>query len=416
MIEAKGTVLNRREFLRLAGIGGACAAASSPFLSGRLGRLLTGAGVAEAAGASPLARNAPEARYYVSTLAPAGVCASCHGDASDLDVSYRHTSRAVKCFLCANECDIPDGARGLCRARENVGGVLKTLVYGRPAAIHVDPIEKKPFYHFLPGTTAFSIGTAGCPLRCEFCQNWELSSAAPEEIEGEEVTPGAIVRAALRRGAPTIAFTYNEPTVFFEYLADISREGRKEGLRHVLVSSGYMNPEPLEEMCGFLDAIKIDLKGYDEEFYRKVCGGELGPVLRSIRGAARRGVHLEIVNLVVPTLNDSPERLRELCRWVAGETGPDTPVHFTRFHPDYRMLNLPPTPVSTLERAWEIAREEGLRYPYVGNVPDHPGNNTYCPSCGGKAIERIGFHTIGVRVDEEGRCAACGAPIAGVWK
>ena len=414
MSERNGKTMNRREFLRLAGLAGGCAAAATLGVPGRIGRALGGA--AEAADGSALARSAPEARYYVSTLTPEGACASCHAGAAGLDPGYRHTSRAVKCLLCANECDIPDGSRGRCRVRENVGGVLKTLTYGRPAAVHLDPIEKKPFYHFLPGSAAFSIGTAGCPLRCEFCQNWELSSATPERIEGEEVTPEATVRAALRREAPVIAYTYNEPTVFFEYLADISRAGRREGLRHVLVSCGYMNPEPLAEMCGFLDAIKIDLKGYDERFYREVCGGELAPVLRSIRETAKRGVHLEIVNLVVPTLNDSPDQLRDLCRWVAGEIGPDTPVHFTRFHPDYRVQNLPPTPVSTLERAWETAREEGLRYPYVGNVPDHPGNHTYCPSCGAKAIERIGFHTVAVHIDGEGRCGKCGETIAGVWR
>jgi pyruvate formate lyase activating enzyme len=298
--------------------------------------------------------------------------------------------------------------------RENVGGTLRTLSYGRPAAVHTDPIEKKPFYHFLPGSLAYSIGTAGCPLRCKFCQNWELSQASPEDLNAPEITPGAIVRGAERNAAPVIAFTYNEPTVFFEYIRDIVDEGKPRGIRHVLVSCGFMNPEPLAELCTMLDAIKIDLKGYSESFYRNVCGADLAPVLRTIRTIASRGVHLEIVNLVVPTLNDSEKDMKDLCEWVVGEAGPDVPVHFTRFHPDYRLMNLPPTPVSTLERAREIALASGLRYPYVGNVPGHPGNHTFCPGCGEIVVERRGFSVRRERL-KGGTCEACGTAIAGIW-
>ena len=303
---------------------------------------------------------------------------------------------------------------GRCRARANVDGELRSLVYGRPVAVHVDPIEKKPFYHFLPGSSAFSLATTGCPLRCRFCQNWELSQASPEDYDVPYVAPGDLARDAERRQARVVAFTYNEPTVFVEYLLDIARAARTRGLRTALVSCGFMNEAPLADMCQALDAIKIDLKGFSEEFYRDVSGASLKPVLRSIRQVAKSGVHLEIVNLVVPTLNDSDRSLQELARWVAGEVGLDVPVHFTRFHPDYQLRNLPPTPVATLERARAIAQEAGLRYAYVGNVPGHPGNDTYCPRCGKAVVRRQSFFVTEVRLSN-GRCRFCGEHVAGVW-
>jgi pyruvate formate lyase activating enzyme len=296
----------------------------------------------------------------------------------------------------------------------NVGGELRTLVYGRPITEHVDPIEKKPFYHFLPGSEAYSLATSGCPLRCQFCQNWQISQARPEDYQADFCPAEEMAARAQQRLAPVIAFTYNEPTVFIEYIRDIVAEGKPLGLRHAMVSCGFTNPEPLAELCALLDAIKIDLKGYSEEFYRTVCEARLDPVLRTIRAIASRGVHLEIVNLVVPTLNDSEKDLEGLCAWLCGEIGPDVPVHFTRFHPDYRLLHLPPTPVPTLERARDIALAAGLRYPYVGNVPGHAGNHTYCPGCGKIVIEREGFSVRSERL-KGGRCAECGYAIAGVW-
>jgi pyruvate formate lyase activating enzyme len=295
-----------------------------------------------------------------------------------------------------------------------VNGELRSLVYGRPVSVHVDPIEKKPFYHYLPGTAAFSLATAGCPLHCKFCQNWEISQARPEDFDTDYVPPGGIVRAAGKRNAPVIAFTYNEPTVFTEYMIDIARAARKQDISCVLISCGFMNEEPLAEMCSVLDAIKIDLKGFSKEFYKRVCSADLDPVLKSIKHVARSGVHLEIVNLVVPTLNDSDEMLRALSRWVVNEVGPDVPIHFTRFHPDYQMLNLPPTPVSTLENAYDIARDEGVNFPFVGNVPGHRGNNTYCPKCGEAVIVRTGFFVKEIRI-KGGRCAHCEERISGVW-
>jgi pyruvate formate lyase activating enzyme len=296
----------------------------------------------------------------------------------------------------------------------NVDGELRSLVYGRPVAIHVDPIEKKPFYHFLPGSDAFSFATSGCPLHCKFCQNWEISQSRPEDVNVPFVRPFELVDSAKSRRAPVIAFTYNEPTVFIEYLADTAVLARKQKLRCVMVSCGFMKPAPLSELCGLLDAIKIDLKGFSPDFYRNVCSAQLQPVLNTIRQIARSGIHLEIVNLVVPTLNDSETMLHGLVDWITGEIGPDVPIHFTRFHPDYQLLNLPPTPVATLERFRNYAMGKGIRYAYVGNVPNHPGNHTYCPRCGKAVIERSSIFITGLNM-EHGRCKYCAKEIAGVW-
>jgi pyruvate formate lyase activating enzyme len=296
----------------------------------------------------------------------------------------------------------------------NVGGELRSLVYGRPVAVQVDPIEKKPFFHFLPGSTAYSLGTAGCPLRCKFCQNWQISQARPDDYDLPFTSASAVVDAAVARRAPVVAFTYNEPTVFAEYALDIAAAGRRRGLRSVMVSCGFMNERPLADLCGALDAIKIDLKGFSDEFYRTVSGAALAPVLRTIAQIRKAGVHLEIVNLVVPTLNDADASLRGLVDWVMGELGPDVPLHFTRFHPDYQLLNLPPTPIATLERARAMALDRGLRYPYVGNVPGHPGNHTYCPRCRARVVTRQDFFVLESTL-KNGRCGACGYAIAGVW-
>jgi pyruvate formate lyase activating enzyme len=376
---------------------------------------------AQAAGGASLARllrQAPAARYWIGAgPGPhAAACLDCH-TAEELhgETSHQHHGQPVRCLLCAHRCLSKPGERGACRDRYNDDGTLKTLVWGRPITTHTDPIEKKPFYHFLPGSMAFSLATSGCPLRCKFCQNWEISQASPEDYAPDIIPPQQIVSAGQQERAPIVAFTYNEPTVFFEYMADIAAVAREEGLRCVLVSCGFMQPEPLQDMCGFLDAIKIDLKGINEHFYHEVCQAELAPVQRSIRTVARSGVHLEIVNLVVPTLNDAESDLDTLSAWIASETGFDTPVHFTRFHPDYQLRNLPPTPVQTLEHARELALGHGLHYPYVGNVPGHPGDNTYCPHCGKVVIARKGFFIEAINL-KDGRCAACGQTIAGVWK
>jgi pyruvate formate lyase activating enzyme len=397
-------MISRREFL-----------ISSTGIATAVGATLAFSHAAAIDRAENLIRTAPRARYWTSTASPGTSCFTCHQPEAKLQPGAHDGHPAIiKCLLCAQGCVLKSGERGKCRARMNVNGELRSLVYGRPVSIHVDPIEKKPFYHFLPGSDAFSFATAGCPLRCKFCQNWEISQSRPEDFDVPFVRPAEMVGAASAKRSPIMAFTYNEPTVFMEYLADTAALAKKQKLRSVMISCGFMNSEPLAEMCRLLDAIKIDLKGYSPDFYRNVCGAELQPVLNSIRQIAKSGIHLEVVNLVVPTLNDSEKMLRGLVEWIAGEIGLDVPIHFTRFHPDYQLLNLPPTPVATLERFRDFAMSKGLRYAYVGNVPNHPGNHTYCPQCGKAVIERNSIFITALNM-ERGTCKFCGKAIAGVW-
>ncbi len=360
-----------------------------------------------------------EARYYASFSSEGSLnCAACHATTEEpLPVSYchiPHTGTYVQCNLCPRRCIIADGERGNCQVRENRAGRLYSMVYGNPCAVHVDPIEKKPFYHFLPTASAFSLATAGCNLHCLYCQNWTISQVPPEQTQNMDLPPEAVVHYANQYQAPVIAYTYSEPTIFYEYMLATARLARQAGLRNAVISAGFINPDPLRELCAAVDAIKIDLKGYDEDFYREVCDAELEPVLEAIRTIYESRVHLEIVNLVVPSLNDNLEQLRALASWVAGELSPDVPLHFSRFHPQYKLANLPPTPVERLDQAREIALEEGLHFVYVGNVPGHAGNHTYCPGCGRALIVRQGF---GVREYhlKEGACETCGEPIPGVW-
>jgi pyruvate formate lyase activating enzyme len=411
-----GQSLSRRKFITESGliVGGVYAALSCPPVLENLFALT--ARKFEDDYRKQLYEQSPIARYWLSTDLKNVDCLKCHTtEEVDGKSGFNHEETIIKCLLCAQGCIIKEGDQGKCRARMNVGGKLRSLVYGRPIAIHVDPIEKKPFFHFLPGTQAYSLATAGCPLSCQFCQNWEISQAKPEDYPVKFKAPEEIVNESRSQSTPTVAFTYNEPTVFVEYLTDIARQAKKEELKSVLVSCGFMNQEPLQEMCDVLDAIKIDLKGFSEDFYHKVCNAELKPVLRSIKQISKSKVHLEIVNLVVPTLNDSDKMLNDLADWIIGEVGPDVPIHFTRFHPDYKLLNLPPTPISTLERARDTAMSKGIHYAFVGNVPGHPGNSTYCPACGKIVIKRSGFFVLENHL-KNGRCEYCGHPIAGVWK
>ncbi len=405
--------ISRRTFLKGLAGAGLCALGGGALWADRR---LAGDGTT-AATPPPLPAYTREAMYY--TGIEGGLdCAACHAPAEPSPALYCHVphqGRYVRCGLCPNRCTLAEGERGTCRVRENRGGKLYTFVYGNPCALHLDPIEKKPFFHFLPGTTAFSLATAGCSLRCQYCQNYTISQRSPEETENYDAPPAAIVAATAGQGAPTIAYTYSEPMVFYEYMLDTARLGRRAGLRSVVISSGYVNPEPLQELCQAVDAIKIDLKGFNDGFYRQVCGGTLAPVLEAIRVIHNAGVHLEIVNLVVPTLNDDPAELRALAEWVLEAVGPDVPLHFSRFHPDYQLLNLPPTPVETLEQARQAALEVGLNYVYLGNVPGHEGNHTYCPNCRQRIIERTGMATTAIHM-AGGRCGYCGTPIAGVWQ
>ena len=362
-----------------------------------------------------LYKNAPIARFWTSTVLKNADCISCHAPNELSEKTHTHREKTVKCLLCAQCCLIKENEHGKCRGRINFKGELHSLVYGRPIAIHIDPIEKKPFYHFLPGSEAYSLATAGCPLSCMFCQNWEISQSSPEDNQVKFIPPTEIVNNSKQKEVPIIAFTYNEPTTFFEYIVDIAKEAKKLNIRSVLVSCGFMNPDPLKELCDDLDAIKIDLKGYSDNFYKNVCNASLSPVLRTIKQIAKSKTHLEIVNLVVPTLNDSEKMMSELVNWIANEIGNDVPIHFTRFHPDYKLLNLPPTPISTLEHIREMAMSKGIHYAFVGNVPGHEGNHTYCPSCRKTIIKRSGFFLTENNI-KNGKCGFCGTVIAGVWK
>jgi pyruvate formate lyase activating enzyme len=322
--------------------------------------------------------------------------------------------RAVRCKLCPRECVVGDGGRGFCRVRENRGGSYFTLVHSRVVAAHIDPIEKKPFFHFLPGTMAMSVSTGGCNLNCKFCQNWEISQPRPEELDAQYVPPAMLVAAARREHCASVALTYSEPIVCAEYLLDAAEAAAREGVRSVMVSGGFAQQAPLREFCRRLSAIKIDLKSFSEKYYREVVRGELKPVLEAILTARKEARWLEIVYLVVPTLNDSEAEFRAAARWMKTELGNDVPVHFTRFYPKYLLKNLPPTPVPTLERAKAVAEAEGLQYVYIGNVPGHPGENTYCPKCRKLLIERAGF-TIAQAHLKKGKCEGCGQAIPGVW-
>ncbi|MGB9906064.1 MAG: AmmeMemoRadiSam system radical SAM enzyme [Candidatus Saccharicenans sp.] len=322
--------------------------------------------------------------------------------------------REIRCDLCPRFCQLGDKERGFCGVRENQDGKYYTLVYGQVASLNVDPIEKKPFFHFLPGSEAFSLATAGCNLSCKFCQNWEISQMRPEQVKNIYLPPEAVVSSCERYNCPVIAYTYTEPVIFFEYMYDSSLLARKKGIKNVVVTAGYINPGPLADLLRVVEAIKVDLKAFNQNFYTEYVRGQLPPVLETIKQIARSGCWLEIVYLVIPTLNDRPEEIREMCRWLKNEIGPDFPLHLSRFHPMYLIKNLPPTPVATLDRLREVALEEGLHYVYVGNVPGHPGENTYCPKCGKLIIERYGY-IIRKKELSGNKCRYCGQVIAGVW-
>jgi len=326
----------------------------------------------------------------------------------------KHPDREVECVLCPRFCRLGDKERGYCGVRENEGGTYYTLVYGKACSINIDPIEKKPFFHFLPGTPALSIASAGCNVNCKFCQNWEISQVRPEQVRHVDFPPEDVARQAAESGCPSIAYTYTEPVVYFEYMFDTAQAARRRRVRSVVVSGGHVNAEPLRDLLTVVDAIKIDLKAFDPVVYRDYVRGELKPVLDAIRQIAKTKVWLEIVYLVIPTVNDGAEKVREMSRFIRDEAGAEVPLHFSRFQPMYLVKNLPPTPVSTLERLRAAALSEGLRFVYLGNVPGHEGESTFCPGCGKVIIRRFGYE-IQHNDCQGGKCAHCGRPIPGVW-
>ena len=322
--------------------------------------------------------------------------------------------KAVRCTLCPRRCAVPDGSRGYCRVRENRGGTYYSLVYGRPCTEHLDPIEKKPFFHVYPGTKAYSIATVGCNLHCKFCQNWDISQAKPEDVPVLYRKPAEIAQAARDAGARTLAYTYSEPTVFYEYMADCADAANELGIGSVVVSSGFITDAPHRALFPKVKAIKIDFKGFSEDFYRQTCDAQLQPVLDTLKRLAGSGVWYEIVTLLIPTLNDNAEETKRMAGWIVKELGPNVPVHFTRYHPMYMIRNLPPTPLETCMRARQIAMQEGCRYVYTGNAPGAEGQDTACHSCGTAVVRRYGYEILENNL-KAGKCPKCGTVIPGLW-
>ncbi|HSM14734.1 MAG TPA: AmmeMemoRadiSam system radical SAM enzyme [Thermoanaerobaculia bacterium] len=335
-----------------------------------------------------------------------------------MNVGSRFSTRLedgrVRCDVCPRGCSLREGQRGFCYVRACEGGEVVLTSYGRSSGFCVDPIEKKPLDHFLPGTAVLSFGTAGCNLACRFCQNWDISKSREWDRLSDRADPETIARAALDLGCRSVAFTYNDPTIFLEYAIDVARACRELGIHPVSVSAGYICPEPRRRLYAAMDAANIDLKAFTEAFYRKVCGGELEAVKETLVYLKRETeVWLEVTTLLIPGHNDSDSEIALLSAWFAAELGPDVPLHFTAFHPDWKMRDLPPTPPETLSRARRIAMEHGLRYVYTGNVHDAEGGSTYCPGCGTKLIGRDWYTLTTWRLDAEGRCERCGTGIPG---
>ncbi len=324
-------------------------------------------------------------------------------------------NKEISCELCPRECRVGNRERGYCGVRENREGTYYTLVYSRACSANVDPIEKKPFFHFLPGTKAFSIATAGCNLNCKFCQNWEISQVRPEQINSFNLPPEKVAQYAVDSGSRSIAYTYSEPVVFYEYMLDCAKAGRKKNIKSVVVSAGYIKKEPLLELCRNVDAIKIDFKGFTEKYYQDVCHGELRPIMDTLLELGKSGIWYEMVYLMLPTLNDNPREIGQMCDWIVKDLGVDVPIHFTRFYPMYLLKNLPSTPVSSLEQAKKIADQSGLKFVYIGNVPGHRAESTYCPRCKKKLIDRTGYSINEMNL-KEGKCKFCSEVIPGVWK
>lgn len=326
---------------------------------------------------------------------------------------YTVSGQMVHCHLCPHDCILGENDRGYCRVRVVKQRKLYSVVYGNPCAIHLDPVEKKPLYHFLPGTPIFSIATAGCNLRCLNCQNWEISQSRPEETVNSDLMPQSLVDTVTFQGIPSIAYTYSEPIVFFEYVKDTAIMANERGIRNVLVTAGYISEEPLRELCKVIDAVNCDLKAFNDRFYKKVTSAKLNPVLRCLEIMQEEGVWIEVTRLIVPTYSDDLGDIQSMCRWLVSSLGPDVPLHLSRFHPAFKLKGLPPTPTDVLDRARKTALDAGIRHVYVGNVPGHPAQNTVCPRCGRHVIERRGYRIVSNLL--EGGACPCGEPIPGVW-
>jgi len=322
--------------------------------------------------------------------------------------------KSAVCSHCPHRCRLAPGDLGICRNRANINGVVYSLVYGNPCSVNLDPVEKKPLFHFLPATTAFSIATAGCNFRCLNCQNWEISQRRPDEVRHRRLFPEEVVREAQKAGAASIAYTYSEPVTFFEYMFDTAAIARGRGIHGLLISNGYINPEPLAALCRVIAAANINLKAFDETTYRSLDGGGLAPVLEALKILHSEGVHLEVTHLVIPGYTDGVDELKRMCAWLLANLGPDVPLHFLRFFPRYRLSRLEPTPVRVIEEFRRIAMKEGIHYAYTGNIGISAGANTWCHNCGKLLVERKGY-LIPVMEIRKGRCRYCGTRIPGVW-
>ena len=320
----------------------------------------------------------------------------------------------IQCNICFRRCIVPPGGRGFCRVKENRDGRYYSLVYSSPSAVHVDPIEKEPQLHMLPGSEILCLGTAGCNFRCRHCHNWHLSQARPEDLDAYHLPPEKVIELAIQKDIPTISFTYNEPTVFYEYVYDIAVLAKKKGLKILWHSNGSMNPDPLRALLEYTDAVTIDLKGFTKKAYQN-SSAELKPVLETLKIIKQEGRWLEIVNLVIPTINDNPDDIQRMCEWIKENLGEEVPLHFSRFFPNYKLLHLPPTPIETLEDAYRIAKDTGLHYVTIGNVPGHKYNSTFCSKCGRRLIHRVHFQVSENNV-VKGRCKFCNHKIPGIWK
>ncbi|MCF8350527.1 MAG: AmmeMemoRadiSam system radical SAM enzyme [Bacteroidales bacterium] len=329
-------------------------------------------------------------------------------------IYYVNTPRGTKCRLCPQACVLKEGETGDCKTNLREDGKLFSITYGNPCAVHVDPIEKKPLYHFLPSSRAFSIATAGCNLACLNCQNWEISQSSPYDTRNHDLMPADVIEQCQAYDCRSIAYTYSDPIAFYEYTLDTSKLAKEKNIKNVIISAGYINEEPLRNWCKYIDAANIDLKSFSNETYEMLNAGTLEPVLESLKILKEEGVWLEITNLVVPSWTDDTDMIRKMCDWLYENGFNDVPLHFSRFHPMYKLKNIPATPVETLNMAREIGLSSGLNYVYIGNVPGI-GEHTYCPDCGEIVIQRRGFRT-SFKNMEKGICGNCGKQIAGVWE
>jgi pyruvate formate lyase activating enzyme len=328
---------------------------------------------------------------------------------------YSKTSDGLQCEKCPQGCLLNDGDAGFCRSRIASSGKMYTIAYGNPCAVHIDPIEKKPFFHFLPATRAFSIAAAGCNFRCLNCQNWQISQVSPKESSNADLMPEEVVNACVQSGSESIAYTYSEPTTFYEYAYDTAKLARDRKIRSVLKSNGYINEQPLRHLCKVLDAANIDLKVFDDSIYAKLSSGKLAPVLRTLKVLRNEGVWLEITNLVIPTWTDDLDTVKRMCDWLCTNGLSDAPLHFSRFTPLYKLSQLPSTPTATLEKVYDIASKSGMQYVYVGNVAGHWGENTCCHKCKKILVERRSFTLLANHI-VNGKCEFCGEKIPGVWR